>query len=87
MDFKDLTFFIAVYEAKSFRGASDALDTVTLDELVAKKYLRSMPVDPITRSAASWIVVAPADPALGAVYDVKSGAKGAGRDGKPYEQW
>jgi general secretion pathway protein G len=35
----------------------------------------------------TWVVVAPADPQQGAVYDVKSGAKGAGRDGKPYEQW
>jgi general secretion pathway protein G len=59
----------------------------SLDELVAKKYLRSVPSDPITQSPATWIVVAPADPQLGAVYDVKSGAKGAGRDGRPYEQW
>lgn len=59
----------------------------TLDELVAKKYLRSVPADPITQSTATWIVVAPANPQQGAVYDVKSGAKGAGRDGKPYEQW
>ncbi|MGB3934165.1 MAG: prepilin-type N-terminal cleavage/methylation domain-containing protein [Burkholderiales bacterium] len=59
----------------------------SLDELVAKKYLRSVPADPITQSSATWLVVAPADPQLGAVYDVKSGAKGTGRDGKPYEQW
>ncbi len=59
----------------------------TLDELVTKKYLRSVPTDPITQSTATWILVAPADPQQGAVYDVKSGAKGAGRDGKPYEQW
>jgi general secretion pathway protein G len=59
----------------------------TLEELVAKKYLRSVPTDPITQSAATWLVIAPADPQQGAVYDVKSGAKGAGRDGKPYDQW
>lgn len=59
----------------------------TLDELVAKKYLRNVPTDPITQSAHTWIVVAPVDAQLGAVYDVKSGAKGTGRDGKPYEQW
>jgi len=59
----------------------------SLDELVAKRYLRSVPTDPITQSPATWTVVAPADPQQGAVYDVKSGAKGAGRDGKPYEQW
>lgn len=59
----------------------------SLDELAAKKYIRSVPIDPITQSATSWVVVAPADPQLGAVYDIRSGAKGLGRDGKPYEQW
>jgi general secretion pathway protein G len=59
----------------------------SLDDLVTKKYLRSVPSDPITQSSATWIIVAPADPQQGAVYDVKSGAKGEGRDGRPYEQW
>lgn len=59
----------------------------SLDELVTKKYLRNVPSDPITQSPATWVLVAPADPQLGAVYDVKSGAQGAGRDGKPYDQW
>lgn len=59
----------------------------TLDELVTKKYLRSVPSDPVTQSPSTWIVVAPADPSQGSVYDVKSGAKGTGRDGKPYERW
>jgi general secretion pathway protein G len=59
----------------------------SLDELVAKKYIRSVPADPITQSATTWVVVAPADPQLGLVYDIRSGAKGAGRDGTPYEQW
>lgn len=59
----------------------------TLDELVAKRYLRSVPADPITQSPATWIVVAPSDPQQGAVYDIKSGAPGTGRDGKPYAQW
>lgn len=59
----------------------------SLDDLVTKKYLRSVPTDPVTQSATTWVVIAPADPQQGAVYDVKSGATGAGRDGKPYEQW
>lgn len=58
-----------------------------LDDLVTKKYLRSVPTDPITQSPSTWVLVAPTDPQMGAVYDVKSGAQGAGRDGKPYEQW
>jgi len=55
-----------------------------LEELVARRYLRKVPPDPITESTSSWRVVAPADPTLGGVYDVKSGADGVTRDGRPY---
>ena len=58
-----------------------------LADLVSRRYLRSIPDDPITQSSATWVVLPPADPQKGAVFDVKSGAKGAGRDGRPYEQW
>ncbi len=55
-----------------------------LEDLVARRYLRKIPPDPITESDATWLVVAPADTALGGVYDVKSGAPGATLDGRPY---
>ncbi len=42
----------------------------SLEELVVKRYLRQMPVDPLTE-AANWVVVAPQDPTQGAVYDVQ----------------
>ncbi len=42
-----------------------------LDDLVRKKYLRSIPVDPLT-DKPNWTVVAPDDPTLGRVYDVLS---------------
>lgn len=58
-----------------------------LEALVAKRYLRSMPQDPITDSSATWIIVPPADPEKGAVYDVRSGAPGKGLDGVPYQEW
>jgi general secretion pathway protein G len=41
-----------------------------LDELVEKKYLRHIPQDPMTETA-DWDVIAPTDPSLGNVYDVK----------------
>jgi len=44
----------------------------TLDELVDGKYLRAVPLDPFT-TAPDWIIVAPEDPTLGGVYDVRSG--------------
>jgi general secretion pathway protein G len=59
----------------------------TLEQLATKRYIRNVPEDPITQSTATWIVIAPTDAKLGAVYDIKSSAKGVGRNGKPYEEW
>ncbi len=59
----------------------------TLDELVSRRYLRKIPVDPITDSAETWEIIPPEDSMLGGVYDVKSGATGTSRDGKPYNEW
>jgi general secretion pathway protein G len=59
----------------------------SLEELIAKRYLRAIPIDPITQSNSTWIVVSPPDPGKGIVYDVKSGAQGQGSDGTPYGDW
>ena len=59
----------------------------TLDDLVSRRYLRKIPVDPMTDSSETWVTVSPEDPAKGGVYDVKSGATGLSRDGKPYSEW
>ncbi len=59
----------------------------TLESLASDKYLRKVPLDPLTESAATWIVVAPQDPQQGGIYDVRSGASGRGRDGTEYAQW
>lgn len=58
-----------------------------LDDLVSRKYLRRIPPDPLTDSDKTWVVVPPADPQKGGVYDVKSGATGNGRDGTAYNSW
>ncbi len=64
-----------------------------LGGLATRRYLRSVPVDPVTDSKETWIVVPPAAvasaavTASGGVYDVKSGAPGRGADGTPYESW
>lgn len=59
----------------------------SLEALVSARYLRSLPVDPITERADTWQIVEPPDDAAGAVYDVRSGAPGKGRDGTPYGEW
>jgi general secretion pathway protein G len=58
-----------------------------LEELIAARYLRSVPVDPITDSNATWVLVPPPQPETGGVYDVKSGAQGNARNGTAYESW
>ena len=59
----------------------------TLEALASDKYLRKVPLDPVTDSAATWILVAPSDPQKGAVFDVKSGAAGKAIDGSEYSAW
>ncbi|WP_426174055.1 type II secretion system protein [Massilia sp. TWR1-2-2] len=59
----------------------------SLEQLVEKKYLRALPLDPIAESTVSWIVVPPEDDSKGAVYTIKSGAPGNDRSGKPYLDW
>lgn len=56
----------------------------SLDELVERKYLKDLPMDPITESTTSWQIVAPADGVQGQVYNIYSGATGQRADGKPY---
>jgi general secretion pathway protein G len=59
----------------------------TIDELVTERYLRKIPVDPFTQSPRSWVALPPADPALGVVADVHSGAPNKGRDGTWLKDW
>jgi len=58
-----------------------------LEALAAEKYLRKVPVDPVTESSTTWVVVAPDDPKKGAVFDVRSGAPGQASDGTSYGDW
>jgi general secretion pathway protein G len=57
-----------------------------LDELVKARYLREIPVDPITNEVDSWVPMRSSAGAPG-VMDVKSGAQGLARDGTKYEDW
>ncbi len=60
----------------------------TLEELAERRYLRRVPVDPVTESASSWVVVAPPEGEVReGVYDVRSGAPGRSLDGEAYESW
>lgn len=56
-----------------------------LEMLVARKYLRKLPYDPVTGSSSTWIVVPPDNPEKGAVFDLRSGAEGNARDGLAFK--
>ncbi len=60
---------------------------VALDELVNARYMRKIPIDPVTDSNRTWVVVSPEDPQKGGVFDVHSGASGKARDGTLYRDW
>lgn len=59
----------------------------TLDALVSRRYLRNVPLDPITGERTTWVTVPPGDGVKGGVFDVKSGAQGKARDGSEYKDW
>jgi len=59
----------------------------SLDALASEKYLRAVPVDPITESATTWVAVRPEDPQKDGVADVRSGAPGKAADGTLYSDW
>lgn len=81
----------------SLRTMRDAIDQYyadharypeSLETLAARRYLRAVPLDPVTGKSDTWVVRAPpadADVQDG-VYDVGSGAQGAASDGTPYAQ-
>lgn len=57
-----------------------------LNELAEQRYIRVVPVDPITESATTWKTTASTDPQSPGISDVHSGAEGATKEGVPYAQ-
>lgn len=59
-----------------------------LEELVDKKYLKSIPKDPFTKKA-DWTLESPppSDPPEEGVSGVKSSSTLIGTNGKPYTEW
>lgn len=59
----------------------------SLQELVDKGYLRSIPIDPFTKSAETWVEVFIDEEEDSGIYDVHSGSDFVGLDGTPYNVW
>jgi len=59
----------------------------SLDALADARYLRAVPLDPITDSRTTWLVLAPPDAQKSGVFDVRSGAQGKAIDGSEFATW
>ena len=60
---------------------------IDLAELVDKRYMRSIPKDPFTKSDKTWIEIPPKNETESGVYDVQSGYTGRALDGSYYQEW
>ncbi len=71
----------------------------TLEALVEKGYLRTVPYDPITKSNQTWVLIYEGEVTEGSaetdlpeggepgIMDVKSGSSAIALDGTPYAEW
>jgi len=81
---------------QNLNGLRDAIDKFYADrsrypkdlqELVQQRYLRQVPLDPVTDRADTWVLLPPAGQQGAGVFDVRSGAPGSARDGTVYASW
>ncbi|MDH5730714.1 MAG: type II secretion system GspH family protein [Gammaproteobacteria bacterium] len=56
-----------------------------LSELVERKYIKEIPIDPLTKLSTTWET--DTSEAGDGIQNVRSGAKGLGRDETAYAQW
>jgi general secretion pathway protein G len=61
-----------------------------LDELVTKRYLRRIPIDPITEKRETWMLIrddADKSGGGGGIIDVRSGSDQNATDGSAFKDW
>ena len=64
----------------------------SLEDLIQDGYLKTVPVDPITRSKETWVTetsdaMHSLDQTYPGIDDVHSGSSEVGSDGQPYSSW
>jgi general secretion pathway protein G len=89
-------------DLSTLRGAIDSYSAEkkkapqSIDDLLRTGYLKSIPVDPMTRSSMTWMTdgsgAAPSPGQMTAsthngIHDVHSGSDETGSDGQPYNTW
>ena len=82
--------------AENLRIAREAIDHFyadsgrypeSLEELVTRRYLRAVPIDPLADNSSEWTLVPPPERVAGRIADLRSRARGTGRNGRPYAHW
>ena len=59
----------------------------SLQVLATEQYLRKVPIDPVTQSEMTWVVVPVPGTETAGVFDVRSGAQGKSTDGSDFATW
>jgi general secretion pathway protein G len=58
-----------------------------LPDLVEKRYVRAVPIDPFTKLADTWALIPSEDPDHSGIRDIHSGATEIASDGTPLSSW
>jgi len=81
---------------ENLRTVRDALDKFysdtgrypeSLNELVERRYLRTLPFDPMTESDETWVLVQTRQEKSIGIRDLHSGSTATARDGTTYDTW
>jgi general secretion pathway protein G len=59
----------------------------SLGALVERKYIRAVPLEPISKLPDAWQVIVSDDPDHPGIKDVHSTTDAIGSDGRPYKEW
>jgi general secretion pathway protein G len=59
----------------------------SLQALATEQYLRKVPIDPVTQSEMTWVVVPVPGTETAGVFDVRTGAQGKATDGSEFAEW
>lgn len=73
-------------EAIDHYHADKGVYPATLQTMVAERYLRFIPDDPISETAETWQIISTPDN-TNRVYDITSGAAGVDSNGVAYSSW
>jgi general secretion pathway protein G len=59
----------------------------SLEALTEKRYIREIPMDPMTGSTDTWILIPPEGEEIFGIYDIRSGSNKVSLYGTPYNEW